>query len=403
MSGVLGQDLFAEVVQRLRAASQEERAFDAAQMHLINLPEVIARAGAQWPKLKDKLRASSVGFLKGCLSEQDIVIPAGDGFLVIFAEGETDGLKAQAEELRSLLLEFYLGQDELKGLGIEVEHRVIDSTEIAAMLAPPPKPPADPSAITPIFAPIWSSGPQVIASYFCLPMQAGDEPFYGYDRAFAAEGRNEFRDYVEADIKLLDAVEAALSRYGPDDARPAIGAPVHSTTLMYRNSRAAYLDRLGRFPPLLTKHIYIRIAEIEPGTPTINLADWAGMLRARVRNMMLEFHHTEPTPPDLSQVGVLGAGYRAPPAASGEGADIIPHVRHLRRWGDSLGRQRQRFFIDDLKRPGLVRLAAEAGAHFITSDAVWPYQQWPGGVISAPAPSAPPFPGAKKTLASPAR
>lgn len=385
---VLGHDLFAEVAQRLREASTGDRNFDAAQMHLINLPEIIARAGEAWPRVKDKIRASSVGFLKGCLNDADMVIPAGDGFLIIFAEGDTAELKLRAEELRALLLEFYLSQDALKGLGIEVEHRVLDAKAIGALLAPPPKPAADPITTSCLFAPVWSPGPQVIASYFCFPVHRdGEAPRYGYDAGFAQEAHSANRDYCELDIGLLDVVQNALGRYGPDDTRPAIGTSVHSTTMQNRHARAAYLERLSKTPPSLMKHLYIKIAEIEPGTPIINLADWAGMLRARVRNMLLEFHHTEAIPPNLSQVGVWGAGYQAP-ASAAEGGDIIPLVRSMRRWGDALSRERQRFFVDNLRRPGLVRLASEAGAHFITSDACWAFAKAPGGVRAAAPPGA---------------
>jgi hypothetical protein len=399
---VLGQDFsFAEVVQRLRAASGDERTFDAAQMQLINLPEVIRGAGPRWPKLKETIRASSVGFLKGCLEGDDIVLPAGDGFLIIFARGETAALRARAEELREMLLEFYAGDQALKELGIRLEHRLISSLELGAMLAPPSPPSAEPTTHSCLFAPVWSPGGKVVASYFCFPVhREADGPHYGYDKGYARDGQFAHRDYCELDLGLLDIAQAALERYGDDDAHPAIGVSVHSTTLQNRAARAIYLERLAKVPAHLMKRAHVKIAEIEPGAPLINLADWAGMLRFRARNILLEFHHSEITPPTLVELGVWGAGYQAPMSVNQNGAHTGPAMRQLRKWGESLTRQRLRFFVDNLRRPGLVRAAADAGAHFITSDNFWPFQKWPSGIVSAPGPSVSPLPARQKALRS---
>lgn len=382
-----GQEMiFAEAVTRLRAAADEDRTFDAAQMQLINLPEIIRNAGPHWHKLKDKIRTGSVAFLKGCLGDDDIVLPAGDGFLIIFAEGDPETLKERALEMRNLLLEFYLGEEELRRLNITVAHRQIPSDELKAMAAPPPAPAGEASTHSCVFAPIWSARAGVVASYYCLPVhREADGPRYGYDQHFAETGENGHRDYCELDLNLLDVVESALNRYDPADTRPAIGATVHSTTFQHRTARAAYMERLARIPAEHLKHVFVRVAEIEGGAPIINLADWAGLLRARVKNIALEFHASEAQPPNLSQVGVWGAGYALPPAAL-DGKDVVTQVRQFRRWSEGLGRDRLRFLVDHVNRPGLVRLAAEAGANFITADAFWPFRKWPGNVVAAQAP-----------------
>ncbi len=388
-----GQDaIFAEAVSRLRSAADQDRSFDAAQMQLINLPEIIKTAGPHWQRLKDKIRTGSVGFLRGCLNDNDIVLPAGDGFLIIFAEGDPEELKQRAVELRNLLLEFYLGEEALKDLRIDVAHRQLASRDLKALAAPPPPPPArDASAHMCMFAPIWSARAQIIASYFCVPVHRdhGGARF-GYDKGYADTGVNAHRDYCDLDLSMLDVVETALNRFNAADTRPVLGASVHSTTFQNRVARAAYLERLARIPPEHLKHVFVRIAEIEPGAPTINLTDWAGLLRGRVKNIALECHPSEAAPPNFSQIGVWGAGYAVPASVSAEASEVVAQVRQMRRWGDGMSRQRLRFLLDHVDRPGLVRLAAEAGAGFITSHAFWPFQKWPGGIVAAPAPQVPP-------------
>jgi hypothetical protein len=383
--------LLADITQRLRE-THADRTFDVAQMHLINLPEIINAAGRNWPKLKDKLRADSVKFLKACLEEDDLVIPAGDGFLIDFARGEPAEVKLRGDELRDVLLEFYRGQEEFKNLGISVAHRQIAAKEIGAMFAPPPPPSAGADTHACVFAPVWSARAQLIASYFCVPMRGARA---GYDEGYAEEARHARRDYVALDLRLLDLAQAALESYSPDDVHPIIGISVHATTMQHRGARGAFLDRLAKISPELMKHVIVSIAEIEPGAPLINLADWSGMLRARAQHVLLEFHHSEAAP-DLSNVGVWGAGYRAAPRANEEGAESGPHARRLGRWGDSLSRRRIAFYMADLHRPEMVRQAAQAGAQFFTSNTLWPFAPGPGGVVSAPAP----FPPAEKAVSS---
>ena len=360
-------------------------------MHLINLPEVIQAAGADWPKLKDKLRTDSTSFLKACLDDDDLVIPAGDGFLIVFATAGAAEVKTRGEELRDVLLEFYRGQEGLKHLGIGLKQRTFGGAELGAMFAAPPsRAPAKGHEC--LFAPVWSARAQAIASYFGVPVRNGRP---GYDDGFAYDAKHISRDYAELDLKLLTAAEEALASYSPEEARPLIGISIHATTMTHRAARGAVLERLAKIEPALMKYVVVSVAEIEPGAPIIKLADWAGMLRARTPRIMLEFHHSD-APPNLSQVGVAAAGYRAPRRADDDRAAIAGDARQLQRWGELLTRQRLPFFVADMDRTVLGQVALKAGAQFFTSAPLWPLVTQPGGVVSAPAP----FPIATNTVSS---
>jgi hypothetical protein len=398
MSALDQDTLFAEVVTRLRKAADQDRTFDAAQMHLINLPEIIRNAGPNWPLLKDRIRAGSMTFLSGCLDPDDIVIPAGDGFLIIFARGEGPELKARAEELRQLLLAFYLGEDGLRDLGLRVEMRRVGAKEIDAILAPTPTFAGDDlAAHMCVFLPVWSARAQAIASYFCTPVResaAGRK--LGYDEGYAEGGVNGFRDYASLDLHMLDVMQEALEHQAPPP-HPALAISVHSTTLQHRSARSAFLHRLAQLPKRDDDRLLVRIAEIEPGAPAITIADWVGTLRAQVPRVLLEFHGGENRPPDLSQIGGAWAvGFRAQDGLSERAAPA--HALQCKRWREALTRQKLRFFVANLGGPLLAAVAAEAGADLLASATLWPPQARPGGVIFAPAP----FSVARNKVSSPA-
>jgi hypothetical protein len=384
-------EVFGEVAQRLRRLAQADRTFSAAQMQIINLQEIIRNAGPNWPRLKDKVRAGSMAFLKGCVADEDVVIPAGDGFLIIFAEGDPVALTRRSEELRALLLQFYLGDSVLEKLGVAVECKRIASSELGTMLPPTAKPRAESTTRSYVFAPAWSPRAKMVASYMCIPVHRGcDGAHYGYDLSYAEDGRSAFRDYCEVDLNMVEVIETALGRYAQGAVRPALGLSVHATTLQSRSARMAYLDRLARVPPEMTKHLFVRVAEVEPGTPTITLADWAGMLRSRLRHIVLEMHHTQAAPPNLSELGVWGAGYQAPPYFSRGSVHMFSPAQQVRKWAHALSAHR--FLLTGLCEPAQISLAEQAGVALVTSNRFWPFSQWPGGVMPSPSPGGVPPP-----------
>lgn len=392
MTGIDSDVLFSEAVQRLREAAHQDRAFDAAKMQLINLPEIIKNAGAHWPLVKDKIRLGSLTFLKGCLSDDDIVIPAGDGFLIIFAEGDSAGLKRRAQELRGLLLEFYLGQETLNKLKIDVRCQTVRADQLHTLLAPSPQLSKEASSASQleklpdlsfVFAPIWTLRAGMIGSYLCTPLN--NEPFgprYGYDENYPHGGQSARRDFLSIDMALLDAVEAALDRNGSDTLRPALGVQVHATTMASRNARAEYLERLSRTPKSKLKHMFVRIAQVDVGTPMINIANWVGMLRARTRHVQVEFHYSQTPPAQLADVGVFSAGFQSPTIVTRGRGDFAKASVLYQRWGAAFMRQRLTLFIDSVRQPALIKAAVDSGVGFITNETLWPYAEWPGGILS---------------------
>lgn len=383
--------LFGEVVEKLRAAARADRSVDATQIYLINLADIIRSAGPHWQKMKDRIRVGSMAFLKGCLGPNDIVIPCGDGFLVVFGQGgDSEGLQRRSRELQDLLIEYYCGEEGLSALRVEAEPRKLDQAALGAMITQDAPAPGKHEIM---FTPIWTAKAQLIASYLCQPVRGeGHGRTPGYDAIYREEGRHGARDYLELDLAILKTAAAALKESAAREPAPQIGVSVHASTLHNRAARTAYLEHLRAVALAAARPPFVRLAEIERGAPLLSVSEWTGMLRAHVRQVMLEFHVSDSAIADIDQSGAWGAGYALPQRLAE--ADLGRLRSQMPMWGARLAHMRLRFQIGNVRGAALLRMATEAGAHYLSGETYWPSLTKPAGVLRAPAP----FPPAEKPL-----
>lgn len=80
------ETMFLEAAHQLKEATRLGRSFESAQVKVIGLEDIRRGAGDGWASMSERVRANSLRFLQGCTREDDIVIPAGDGFLVIYTQ-----------------------------------------------------------------------------------------------------------------------------------------------------------------------------------------------------------------------------------------------------------------------------------------------------------------------------
>jgi hypothetical protein len=151
-----------------------------------------------------------------------------------------------------------------------------------------------------------------------------------------------------------------------------------------RSLRMAYLRRLGQILPEHRRRLSVRISEIARGTPVSTLADWVGQLRASVQIVLLQFHHSEPPPSQIALTGATGAGFMTPAGMQTPGAETESFLRQVRVWGSTLAERRMVFFLDDVRRPGLVGRANDLGVRFLTCPELWPCAERPGAARYAP-------------------
>jgi len=377
-----------EAVEKLKLAAADGRRVEAAQMQLINLADVLRSAGANWRNVSEAIRIGTLSFLHGCLEDDDIVIPCGDGFLVIFAKADAAHVTLRTEEIRELLIEYYLGQEGLERLQVRATRQTLPVSALQALAGDEIVVGSEPGAPKFMFAPVWHTQKQIIAAYFCTPMiEVGPRILYAYDAAFFDTGIGEGQDFLATDLQALEIVDARLRMPQWADVKPNFGAPVHASTMRGRASRIEYLRRLNQmFTPEYARRLSIRISEIPRGAPVTTIADWVGQLRGKVRSVSLQFHHSEPMTAQIESTGAIAAGF-FPPRQLEHTADGSPLANHIRSWAAKLTQARMVLFLDDLPNLAAIDRAMALGANFLTSTALWPCVAKPGEVRHAPLPA----------------
>jgi hypothetical protein len=378
--------IFLEAAQQLKETVRQGRSFQTAQVKVIGLDDIRRAAGPDWPRISARVRTNSMHFLEGCLSEGDLVIPAGDGFLVIYAEtAERDVIK-ECATLQDTLNAFYLGEEGMANLRSQVEHKTIEAKEMAAILgagAAQSAPSAAPQQSPPLgFFPVWSREKEAITGYWAARLFGTDGARrFGYDHSWRDTGRHERSDFLALDLELLTRVVDEAQDCLATNRRCILGYAVHATTMQQRARREIFLQRLHAVEERIRPYLLGRIAEIEPGTPTITIADWVHQIRPVTAKVNLELHMSERAVGRLDSVGAHSVSCVLSEAQS------LPEVRAryallIRQWKPALQRQGLKLRLDNVLDPGLINFALNNEVDFISSERIWPMAAAPAGVRS---------------------
>ncbi len=363
------------VTDRLRAMSRDGGSIEAAQVKLIGLDEIREAAGPRWPRMRDRVRQGSYAILSEHTGPNDVIVPAGDGFLAMLAEGRPGDSQHRCQQMRDALLAFYLGEDALRSLRPEVHNRSLTADGLTDLIASAnesgreivAKAHGDDIAL----APVLLTRDNKIGAHLAAPVQRGEGGRrIVYNAEFILDGvHHEQRDFLELDIAVLDL---ALSRMKDTDT--PIGVCVHSTVMRSRRSREAYFKWIGGLDHDVRRRLFVSIAEIERGTPLISMTEWCSALRAMVAQVSLGFHYTDHAISSVGSTGAWSAGFHLPAFA---GAQQDGRAQKLREqiafWSRSLHGQGMRLVVHGFQNASFLEEASALGVDMLTSDAHWPF------------------------------
>ncbi len=367
------------IVEQLKSTIGGRRSFETSQIKIIGLTDIKRRAGAEWPAFAGRIREISKHFIESRLDKKDIVIPAGDGFVVIYMSPEDS--QPKAIQLQQALNTFYLGDEGLNTLRAEVHAQSVEPDHLVGMLsrqamrAPESGGPLGLSVL-----PVWSTGQETVTGYWITPFQSsGGQTCYGYDESWRESGCHGPKLFVDVDQAILRRAVASVEHCLRVNRPCLIGYSVHATTMQHRERRQALLQQLFAVPDHVRPYLLGRIAEVEPGTPKALLAEWIHHIRPVTQRISVELHPTEPLISGLDDIGLQSVACVLPPLPL-HGPKVERCARLIRAWHPLLKRQGLRFRVDNVNSNELLTLAAEDGVAFCSGERLWPAVEFPQGI-----------------------
>ncbi|MBC7769510.1 MAG: hypothetical protein H7124_12060 [Phycisphaerales bacterium] len=357
---------------RVRAAARDDGLIETAQVKLMGLDDVRRAAGARWPRMREQVRAGSLGLIAQRIGPDDAVIPCGDGFLVVFADSSTEQTQARCREIREALVAFYLGEEGLGALRADVERETVSAAHLAGLVsngaAAAPPPIQRNQLKLGRFWPIWSSRHSGVAAYHCAPCINGpDGPRIGYSADFLAKATHEKRDFLDLDLCLMEQACAAS-----ETASAPIGLSVHATTMQVRRSRTIYLSHLAANSSPARQRMFVTITEIEPGTPLISLTEWTSALKHHFSRVALDLHHGDRALGSMASSGAWAAGYHLTEAQAGSSAQVRAALTELDGWCRTLSRQGMLPFVNGFQTGAFLEMAKYSDIAFASGESLWP-------------------------------
>jgi hypothetical protein len=370
-----------EVALRLRAIAHDDGCIDAAQVKLIGLEEIQAAAGPRWPRMRERVRSGSIDILSRHAAPDDVIVPAGDGFLVILADGAPGETQERCRKMREALLTFYLGEDSFKTLRPEVTARSLTIDGFADLMTTgaASEPPRSPLLVAKSAggeiaqARVFSIRERRVAGHWFYPVRTRGARRLAYNPDFILDGRHQDQNYLDLDIAVCDQAFSYLSARD-DDGTLAVGFSVHATTMHVRRRREAFLSALNHVPHELRRRTVITIAEIEKGTPLISIAEWCSSLRALTSRVSLEFHYSDHAITSIGGAGAYVAGFHLPIYSGAQKGPRASHtLEQIRFWSRAVHAQGMRLTVHGFCESAFFSQAAAAGIDIATSDTLWPF------------------------------
>jgi hypothetical protein len=368
-----------QLALQLRAISRDDGSIDAAQVRVIGLDEIRKAAGDNWPRMRERVRDGSFQILSRFVTSEDVIVPAGDGFLVILAEGAAGINQERCRKMRDALLSFYLGEEALKTLKPEVSARTLSADGFADLIATSLAPNADISAQDMLLrdditeARIFSTRDQRVVGRWICPVrheQIGRR--LAYDAEYILDGLHRREDFIDLDLAILDYAHRRAEEQ--DGTELAIGFTVHASTLQLRKHRELYFAALAAAPARFKSRAIITIAEIERGTPLMSIAEWCCTLRTMLGKVCLDLHYTDHAISSIGSTGAWAAGFHLPIYSGAQkGVRSARTLEQIRFWARALKTQGMRFSVNGFREPDFVEEARAAGVEIATSDVLWPF------------------------------
>ncbi|TGY94563.1 hypothetical protein [Marinicauda pacifica] len=260
----------------------------ASQFKFLNLDELAERYGERWPKVKARIFETCETFIKKRIGPRDLMLRAGNGFLVLPSPDRGESAPALAERIERELKVFFLGTDYLKELALETGTMpmsisgLIDAADSTALdTAAKEYEKAGPQTVASrpgvpafdlFYQPVWASASGHIALRCAMPLlDLRRQPDRVFHRVLPGTHRPE--DLLKFDIAVLARVSAHAADCLDRGRSCLLAVPVSFETLTVARLRVIYAARLAELPDRLKQVLALRILNAPADAPSTRYAE----------------------------------------------------------------------------------------------------------------------------------
>ena len=383
-----------ELKTRLKAALAGRSDIDVGQFKLIGLSEVREQAGEAWARIKSRVFTAAAQLIERELTSRDVVLPAGDGFLVVLADPAavvTERLEAIAQRLK----DFFLGHPETRGLSVAASAGSLDARALTALaersqaMVPGSGPDADrrqiprnkpaaedrsDGALSAWFRPVWDGKNQVIAGNASRPkVWVGGRAL---DGRRVAETRMVPVNQTAIDHLAQTAGFDALMRSVRAKSSTQIYLSIHADSWASRADREEILGRFNALPENVRRAFRVRIDGM--GQDLKSMAAALTELGRSGVGLMAELPFGELDLSDFDGLGISLFGWRCQPPSNANSSGLLDHdTAALKRFVAAASDLDAETYLQDVRDLYVLKSARDAGIRFFTGQAVIADRQMP--------------------------
>jgi len=379
----------ATLLEILRDAMRSGRAIEANQIRFVGLGDIKAKAGDKWRRIADWVQQSAETFLRHRLAADDLLIPAEDGFIVIFMD--VAQVEARRASLQKAMNEFYIGVEGAPAVvRVQMDEGAISSDLLWRLIgetnpgpragaegaAPQARAVAEARGIAPefTFAPIWSPAQEMMTSYWLAfrPLDGPHNPF-GYVTA----AKPEDTDVLDLDLQILAAAVGGLKASIESNRKCLVGFTVHASTMSRPARRRVYMNSLAETPEALRAYLMAQISDVEPGTPVATQTEWVQQIRPFINRVTIEVDARKWNLAGFKDMGLTSVALALDWRQHAGRQRLMAKIRKLAR---QVKDHHLRLRILGVTDPDILATALDVGADFMSCPTIWPHLAAPAGV-----------------------
>ena len=381
---------------RLLEIAQARPQLDVTQLQIINLEDVREAYGDKWPEVRVRVFETSINFLKNRITPEDLLIPCGNGFIIVFGSIEGTSAEIAGLQLARALNNFFVGEEGLEHFRFRCKHQTLEIAGIAnlvrALSAIVPSEPItgtlaeeDTNKISFKFQPLWDAKHEALSTYRTRAYDAKGQPLDNDDHDGAyASGRGK----LAHDLASIATSVSALERLLKQGDQAIIAMTLHASTLADTKQLSEILQTLEAINHSMRRYLMIILGDVVHGYPRYHLDENVRLLTQKIERVAIELSFDEPDIQSISASPAWALGYPIPrlqhPLLAASVTSVASRVQRDAKQATKHGK---RLIIGCDGEPTLVPHCRAAGADYIGCRDLWPALNFPRSVQRAELPS----------------